>query len=263
MILIGALTYQYPPAAAKKLGLALFPQCDSSNTISRKCREYFRRAIQTDSIAVGINHSQITSGFRWAALAAAIILGLAKSQAVETSDGNDTCRVISDFTVQKQCYAIINTLSNKTNAQGQTLLEGWQLVRTPDPRGGADAISISHVADLQKSDPNLAGITLRCVNRQIEIFMIVIEPYPPNIPINLSLKLGNNSASTYRGNIVPPGVMVRLPPEAATAIFDRRPQFDDLNVSLAYGTAPVTTGLVKLTGLEQALGTLKTLCAEL
>jgi len=212
---------------------------------------------------VNIHHSQITSSFRWAALAAAIFVGLAKTLAVETSDGNDTCRVISDLTVQKQCYAIINALSNKTNAQGLTLLEGWQLVRTPDPRGGADAISISHVVDLQKSDPNLAGITLRCVDRQIELFIIVIEPYPPNIPIDLTLKLGNSSASTYRGSVVPPGIMVRLPPEAATALFDHRPELDYLNVSLAYGTAPVTKGVIKLTGFEQAFGTLKTLCSKL
>jgi hypothetical protein len=229
----------------------------------RKCRGYFRPVIQTDSVAVDINHSRITSGFRWAVLVAAVFVGLVKSQAIETSDGNDTCRGISDLMMRKQCYATIDALSSKTTAEGMTLLEGWQLVRTPDPRGGADAISISHVADLQKSDPNLAGITLRCVDRQIELFIIVIEPYPPNIPINLTLNLGNSSALTYRGSVVPPGVMVRLPPEAATAVFDRRSQPNDLNVTVAYGTAPITTGIVKLTGLEQALGTLKTLCAKL
>jgi len=227
----------------------------------KKCPGYFRQAIRIDSFAVDRNHSRITSGFGWVGLVAVILLGLVKSQAIETSDGNDRCRGLTDLAMQKQCYEIINGLSGKTNAQGVTLLEGWQLIKTPDPHGGADAISISHVADFERSDPNLAGILLRCVNHQIELFVIVIEPYPPQIPIDLTLKLGNSSASTYRGSIVPPGVMVRLPVEAATAIFDRRQQTDDLNVSLASRTTQITTGIVKLTGLEQALGTLKTSCA--
>jgi len=228
----------------------------------RKCRGYIRQATQADSSAVASKRSQIvTSSFGCAAVIAAIFLGVIESLAIEASDGNDTCRGISDFTIRKQCYATINALSAKPNAEeGVTLPDGWKLAKTVDPGGGADAISISHVADFQKSDPNLAGILLRCVNRQIELFVIVIEPYPPNIPISLTLKLGNNSASTHRGSVVPPGVMVRLPPEAATALFDRRQQNDDLNVSLVYGTAQTTTGIVNLTGFEQALGRLRTLC---
>jgi hypothetical protein len=208
---------------------------------------------------VNKSHSRITSGIGWAALVAAIFFGFANSQAIETSD--DTCRGISDLAMRKQCYATINALSSKSNSQGVTLLEGWQLIRTPDPRGGADTMSISHVADLQKSDPNLAGILLRCVDRQIELFMIVIEPYPPQITINLTLKLGNSAASAYRSSVIPPGVMVRLPAEAATAILDRRQQSDDLNVSIVSGTTQPTTGVIKLTGLEQALATLRTSCA--
>ena len=31
---------------------------------------------------------------------------------------------------------------------------GWRLLRTPNPYGGADAVSITHTAELARSDPD-------------------------------------------------------------------------------------------------------------
>ncbi len=210
------------------------------------------------------DHSRLASGWGWFAFVGVIFLvGLepVKVKAIDAPDGKDICQGIHDPAAQKRCRATLNTLPPASNTTGVNAIAGWHLVRTPQSAGG-EAISISHLADVQKSDSNFAGMLLSCGRTGIELSMVVIEPYPPNISIELFLKLSNESASAYRGGIIPPGVMVRLPPEALTSILDRRQQSDELTVTLAYGSARSIMGVVKLAGLEQALGTLKALCGQ-
>jgi hypothetical protein len=54
----------------------------------------------------------------------------------------------------------------------------WRWVRTPNPRGGPDAISIMHTADMSRSDADLAGLMLRCAQDGIEALVIVVAPLP-------------------------------------------------------------------------------------
>jgi hypothetical protein len=187
-------------------------------------------------------------------------IGLGRSQGFNIPDGNDPCRSISDPTVRTRCYETSNAFGKQTSAQSTTLPGGWRLVRTPNPQSGMDTISISHTAEVQKSDPNFAGMMLRCDEGQVEVLMIVLEPYPPLAPIDVTIAFSNRPTSKYRASIVPPGVMVRLPPEAAASISEEGRKVDELSMSLANGAAPMTSGVVKLTGFEQALGTLRKLC---
>src|ERR1700730_10668658 len=109
-------------------------------------------------------------------------IGLGRSQGFNIPAGNDPCRSISDPTVRTRCYETSNAFGKQTNAQSTTLSGGWRLVRTPNPQSGMDTISISHTAEVQKSDPNFAGMMLRCDEGQVEVLMIVLEPYPPLAP---------------------------------------------------------------------------------
>src|SRR5262245_14711786 len=49
-------------------------------------------------------------------------------------------------------------------AAGPAMTQGigtWRLVRTPDPRGGSEAVSIMQTADVSRSDIDFAGVMLR------------------------------------------------------------------------------------------------------
>jgi hypothetical protein len=197
------------------------------------------------------------------AIAASVIflagIDLGRSQGVNTSADNDACRSIAEPAARAQCNEMSKMFGNPTNAQRTTLPGEWRLVRTPNPRGGIDAISVSHTAEIQKSDPNFAGIMLRCDQGQMEALVIVLEPYPPSAIIELTITR-HNLPSKYRAGVVPPGVMVRLPADAATTLLAAGHQDEELTVSLASESTTPTKGVVKLSGLDQAVGTLRGLC---
>ena len=70
------------------------------------------------------------------------------------------------------------SISEQTS--GRELSGGWRFVRTPNPRGGADAISIMHIADLTRSDLDLAGLTIRCSKGGTELVVVLLRPLPPS-----------------------------------------------------------------------------------
>src|ERR1700733_1660109 len=69
--------------------------------------------------------------------------------------------------------------------------EAWRLLRTADPRGGNDHASMSAIADMTRSDLDLAGLMLQCdagrhdsaVAAQnptgAEGVIVAVTPFPP------------------------------------------------------------------------------------
>jgi len=188
------------------------------------------------------------------------IVCLSQPHTIESNISADPCRSISERSARIQCYETPGTSGNQTKAYGAMLASGWGLVRTSNPSGGVNMISISHAADTKKSDPNFAGMVLRCVEDQIEILLVVIEPYRPNVQIDLTIKVDSSLTST-KGNIVPPGIMIHLAPEAAKLIMEGQRAPDELDVTLASESDGITRGFIKLAGVEPAIVTLKKLCA--
>ncbi len=189
------------------------------------------------------------------------IVCLSQPQTIESNNSADACRSISERSARIQCYETPGPSDNQTKAYGAMIASGWGLVKTSNPSGGVSMISISHAADTKKSDPNFAGMVLRCVEDRIEILLVVIEPYRPSVQINLTVKVDNGLASTNSGSIVPPGIMIRLAPEAAKFIMEGQRAPDELDVKLISESGAINRGFVKLAGLEPAIVTLKKLCA--
>lgn len=57
------------------------------------------------------------------------------------------------------------------------LTGGWHFVRTRNPYGGVDAISIMHTADTSRSDLDLAGLMIRCSKGGTEVAVVLLRPY--------------------------------------------------------------------------------------
>jgi hypothetical protein len=205
-----------------------------------------------------LNRKFITASVVLAALFPTLCL--AQPQTRPLNSGNDACRSIPEPVMQKECYATPKTLGNQTDAQEMMLASGWRLLRIPNRSDGFDTISISHAADFQKSDPNFAGLMVRCADGQLEVVAVVIEPYPPSAEIDLSIKIDDGRTSNNAGIIIPPGVMVRVPSDTAKLITDSRNPPEQLDVRLISRAGTTTKGFVKLAGLEPAMAAIKTLC---
>ena len=93
----------------------------------------------------------------------------------------------------------------------------WRLVRTPNPSGGRDVVSIMETADISKSDLDLAGGSrpLAVVRAVWKSSLVLVRPLPPRADPKVTVSAGGRTAD-FTATIVPPGVAVLLPKEATT-----------------------------------------------
>ena len=135
----------------------------------------------------------------------------------------------------------------------------WRLVRTPNPRGGPDAVSIMRTADLIRSDANLAGMMFRCGKTAIETLLVVVAPLPPDTKPTVKISSGGTAAS-FDATIVAPFVLILLPPDAAALFTGRwRTSTDEISVEIDENDETIR-GYVALAGLNDALGQLTGNC---
>ena len=134
---------------------------------------------------------------------------------------------------------------------------GWHLVRTANPRGGPDAVSISHTADISRSDLDLAGLMLRCGEKSVEVVIVVVTPLSPRARPDVTIS-ADHKEWRFVAQAVSPGAL--LLPAEATSLADGPWQLaHELAVKvsspeLAFG------GVIPIDGLAGALGTLAANC---
>jgi hypothetical protein len=134
---------------------------------------------------------------------------------------------------------------------------GWRLVKTPDPRGGPDAVSVLHAADTTKSDLNFAGLTFRCGQTGIETLLILLEPLARGSQYGVQVKSGSTE-TPFEAKALQRGEVLLLPPSATALAGGSWQSGPELSVEIA-GPSPIR-GSVALNGLSGALSTLSQSC---
>jgi len=139
------------------------------------------------------------------------------------------------------------------------LTGGWRLVRTSNPRGEADAISIMHTADTSRSDLDLAGLMIRCsTDRRAELVVVLIRPFPfrarPHVVFG---KPGNETR--LEATVGPPGTALVLPTDAAALVRGSWQALNDIFIRIDDGQDTIR-GVVVLTGLQAAFNELMASC---
>ena len=104
------------------------------------------------------------------------------------------------------------TFGPQTTPSNLPIAGKWRLVRTPNPRDGQDVISIMTTAELSGSDPDFAGLVLRCADPDFETLVFLINPLPPRARPTISI-----NGKEFEGSVIPPGASVLLP-RTATAL---------------------------------------------
>ena len=139
------------------------------------------------------------------------------------------------------------------------LADGWRLLRTHNPKGGAEAISITHPADTSRSDIDLVGLMIRCTEKKPEVLVVVLPTLRAGTKPHVTV--GASSETTeFLGSIAPPGTLVLLPERASILISDQWQTMQDLFVRVDNEESAIH-GFIKLTGLPAALKQLQSTCA--
>jgi hypothetical protein len=178
--------------------------------------------------------------------------------AQEAPAGTQDCSAISSSRDRQRCE---ETFSQSVKASSRTAVldGGWRLVRTPNPQGGAEAISIMHVSDTSKSDFALAGLTLRCGGSDIEPLLIVLEPLPGGSHPPVTVKAGSSEAQ-FEASTIQGGQALLLPRAASNLAAGQWQSASELSVEIAIKPVPIR-GVVPIPGLSKALQTLTQTCA--
>ena len=151
---------------------------------------------------------------------------------------------------EARSYGAQSTVFAATNAGT------WRLVRTPNPRGGPDAVSIMQTADAARSDIDLVGLTLRCSDAGFDVLVVFLKPFPPLTHPKVKLTSGGTTVR-LEAAVIPPGAAISLPAEATTLV--KGSSSSELAIEVK-DDGNATRGFISLVGLESALSLLASNC---
>jgi hypothetical protein len=134
----------------------------------------------------------------------------------------------------------------------------WRLLRTPNPTGGRDAVSIMRIAEIPDSDLEFAGLMLRCNDISIEVLVVLVRPLAPLSHPTVEFETESKRVQ-FTANVVTPGALLLLPPEAAALAAGPWQESPKLFITVEDESGPIS-GVVSLTGLTNALQVLQANC---
>jgi hypothetical protein len=134
----------------------------------------------------------------------------------------------------------------------------WKLIRSANPRGGADSVSMIHTADTTRSDLNLAGLMLRCSELRPEVIVVVVSPFSPRAHPTVIIG-ANDGEWRFEASVVSPGAELLLPAEASTLAAGRWQSAHELSVEVSSQDQSFG-GVIPIDGLSAALEKLRANC---
>jgi hypothetical protein len=171
----------------------------------------------------------------------------------------ETCPIIEDVASRTRCYKRFGLKLAQNSAQGGPIADdAWRLVRTLDPTGGRDAVSITRTADISKSDLEFAGLMLRCGEKSVEVLVVLVRAFPPRAHPKVKLAAGT-SIIELTASVVPPDVLLLLPNDATALATGAWQAATELTVTVEDQQGAIR-GFIPLMGLGHALTQLRSNC---
>jgi hypothetical protein len=194
-------------------------------------------------------------------LSSAPLLALILAGAAHSEPANPPlqgCILGGSANQQRQCDQ--QASEQLTSASRITVLDGgWRLVRTKNPSGGADAVSVMHVADSVKSDVSLAGLNLQCGQHGLDVILVTLERRSrgdhPKVMLSTS-----SSRNEFEATVIQAGEALLLPQTAADHAAHDWQNSPQISVEIEGKPAPIR-GVIPIMGLAAAMKALTANCA--
>jgi hypothetical protein len=181
---------------------------------------------------------------------------LSEDQAI--SPGFEKCKVIADDQARLVC---LKGLLPQNQSDTSSAPESWHLVRTPNPRGGPDAVSMMRTADTSKSDPDLAGLMIRCdEKRGVEASIALVRPVPPRSKRDVVISWGTTHP-LFHAEASPLGTALILPIDVAVFARDAWRDQQELGLTIQDPEGDVR-GAIPIDGLGEAVARLSANCPK-
>jgi hypothetical protein len=186
------------------------------------------------------------------------VIGPSHAQDAGIAGAYEGCKAVADEKLRLKCFDSLLRPDDK-NAASQRGRDPWRLLRTPDPRGGREAVSIIRTVDPLRSDPDIAGLMLRCGEKaDVEVLVALLRPLSFRSHPLVKVTAGTNKFS-YPAKVVAPGELVLLPEEAAALAMGPWQQMHELDVAIEDPELN-SHAIIPLDGLPAGLVTLRASC---
>jgi hypothetical protein len=207
-----------------------------------------------------IRHVLAPSGFVICAILAIFISILPlsdKTTALEASFDRSCLFIHCDPVVKATQPGVV--IAVQFSSDHSDIAGNWRLVKTPGPDNTREIVSIMRTAEALKSDPDFAGLTIRCGEQAgFQIAFVVIRPFPPRSRPEITVSDGRSNAR-FEALVLPSGSMLSLPAEAEVLARGSWQATKELTVDIE-GDGAKIHGIVSLTNLSGAISLLQANC---
>jgi hypothetical protein len=183
----------------------------------------------------------------------------ALSQAGPSGDF-ESCTAIKADQARLDCFKKLLPNSQSGSAAVEKPAEDlWPLIKTPRPGGGPDAIAIMRTADTSQSDPDLAGLMIRCGEKPgLEVVLALIRPLPPRSKRDVVI-LSGAAQSVLHAETAPAGTALVLPIDATAFTTGPFRDLKQFSIKIMDPESDIR-GVIDLDGIGHATAKLSASC---
>jgi hypothetical protein len=183
----------------------------------------------------------------------------APAQQPDISAGFAKCKTIADDQARLECLKKLLPSPDPARAPIQSMQDPWPLVVTPRSATSREAASIMRTADTARSDPDLAGLMIRCQEKPgFEALLALVRPLPPRAQRDVVIGLGT-SQSVLHAEVSSLGTGLVLPVEPTAFTTGPWRGLKELSVVIKDPEAEIH-GVILLDGLASAMAKLSPRC---
>ena len=136
----------------------------------------------------------------------------------------------------------------------------WKFSRTQGGKDGESFAAITKTADTTQSDPDFAGLIVRCAPKgKIDVLVALIRPFPPRSRPKVTIAVSGGGTLTVDASMAAAGAAVLLPNEVSAFAAGKWQTSASLSVVVKESDSEIK-GLVSLNGLREAYHSLLANC---
>lgn len=138
----------------------------------------------------------------------------------------------------------------------------WRFTRTQGTKDGESFSAIMKTADTTQSDPDFAGLIVRCAPKgKVDVLVALIRPFPPRSRPKVTIAASGGGSLTFDASMAAAGAAVLLPDEVSAFAAGKWQATPSLSVVVREGDSEIK-GLVALNGLREAYHSLLANCGQ-
>jgi hypothetical protein len=171
----------------------------------------------------------------------------------------ESCTVITTDQARLDCLKKLLPKASSDAAPADEGTTTWRLIRTPRPNGGSDAMAIMRTADTTRSDPDLAGLMIRCQEKLgMEVVLALVRPFPPRSKRDVVVNLGTTETILH-AETSPAGTALVLPIDATAFTTGPFRELSRLSIKINDPEGDIR-GATPLDGIGPAIASLSANC---